>query len=117
MPTYDVNSDAVSQARRLIDDGKVDEDTPWSEAAPSTGDENDEIAQHDHQEFGAWHLAVDPQASEGTKGRYAFPYGDFSVLNRAALVHATQRASQYGHVEVEAAADSLLERLDAKRNG
>lgn len=115
MPTYDVNEDAVSQARRLIDDGKVDVDTPWSDAAPSTDEENDEIDEHDHKAFGAWHLAVDPDASEGTKERYAFPYGDFQVVNRAALVHAKQRASQYGHDKVEAAADALLDRLDDKQ--
>ena len=26
--------------------------------------------------FAAWHLAEDPDASQGTEGRYAFPYGE-----------------------------------------
>ena len=51
-------------------------------------------------------------ASEGTKGRYRFPFGDFSKVNRAALIHAKQRAAQNDHGEVEAAADRLLQRID-----
>jgi hypothetical protein len=34
MPTYRVDEDAVKQARKLIDDGKVDVDTEWSGDAP-----------------------------------------------------------------------------------
>ena len=44
-----------------------------------------------------------------------FPYGDFTTVNRAALIHAKQRASQNDHPEIERAADELLQRLDAKR--
>jgi hypothetical protein len=58
----------------------------------------------------------DPDASEGTKGSIAFPYGDFSTVNRAALIHAKQRASQNGHEEIEKAADDLLQHLDTKRS-
>jgi hypothetical protein len=60
-------------------------------------------------------LAIDPDASEETKGRYAFPYGDFSALNRGALIHGKQRAAQNGHDAIEKAADLLLEQLDEKR--
>jgi hypothetical protein len=115
MTDYRVNRDAVEKARSLVDRGEVDTDTPWSEAAPSTERENQEIDEHGYDGFGAWHLAVDPDASEGTKGRYAFPYGDFERVNRAALIHAKQRAAQNDHDEIERAADDLLERLDGKR--
>lgn len=115
MPTYRVNEDAVKHARKLIDDGKVDTDTEWSDAAPSADDENDEIDKHGYEGFAAWHLAVDPDASEETKKRYAFPYGDFAKVNRAGLIHAKQRASQNDHDAIEKAADDLLEHLDAKR--
>ena len=43
MPEYQVNEAAVAQARRLIDDGAVDADTVWSDAAPSADDGNAEI--------------------------------------------------------------------------
>ena len=115
MPEYKVNDAAVKRARSLIDDGTIDADTEWSDAAPSADDANSVIDQKGFDEFAAWHLAVEPDASEGTKGRYAFPYGDFHKVNRAALIHAKQRASQNGHDAIEKAADELLQRVDDKR--
>lgn len=117
MPDYDVNREAVRQARSLIDDGKVDTTSEWSDAAPSTDDGNDLIESGGYAAYGRWHLAVDPDASEDTKGRYAFPYGDFQKVNRAALIHAKQRAAQYEHAQVEQAADELLSHLDARGDG
>ena len=101
---------------KLIDAGKYDDDTEWSDAAPSADDENAEIDKHGYDGFGAWHLAIDPDASEETKGRYRFPYGDFAKVNRAALIHAKQRAAQNDHDEIEKAADRLLQHLDEKRD-
>ena len=115
MPTYRVNEAAVTRARELIDAGKYDTDTEWSDAAPSADDENAEIERNGYDGFGAWHLAVDPEANEETKKRYAFPYGDFATVNRAALIHAKQRAAQNGHDAIEKAADDLLRQLDRTR--
>ena len=115
MPSYRVNDDAVEQARKLIDAGTVDDETEWSEASPSADDENAEIEKSGYEGYATWHLAVDPDASEETKKRYAFPYGDFATVNRAALIHAKQRASQNGHDAIEQAAGELLDRLDAAR--
>ena len=114
MPTYRVNPDGVRQARELVDAGKVDVDTEWSTAAPSAADENAHIEKHGYEGYGAWHLAIDPDANEGTKKRYAFPYGDFSRVNRAALIHGKQRAAQNDHAEIEQAADELLTYLDER---
>ena len=111
-----VNENAVSKARTLIDAGDVDTTTEWSDAAPSTDDENEVIDRDGYDSYGAWHLAVAPDASEQTKGRFGFPYGDFSKVNRAALIHAKQRAAQNDHDEIEKAADDLLERLDGKQS-
>jgi hypothetical protein len=115
MPEYVLNEDAVKQARKLIDAGKYDDETPWSQAAPSAADANEEIDDASFADFAAWHLAVNPDASEHTKGRYKFPYGDFEKVNRAALIHAKQRAAQNDHTEIEKAADDLLRRLEDKR--
>ena len=112
MPNYEVNDDAMAHARELIDDGQVDVDTEWSDAAPDADRENEVVDADGYDGFGRWHLAVDPDASEDTKGRYAFPYGDFDVVNRAALIHAKQRASQNDHQSIQEAADDLLRRLD-----
>lgn len=114
MAKYKVNDDGVAQAGKLIDSGKVDTETDWSDAAPSTDEENRQIDKHGYRGYGDWHLAIDTDASEETKGRYRFPYGDFSKVNRAALIHAKQRASQNDHDEVVKAAGQLLERVDGR---
>lgn len=114
MPEYTLNEAAVEHARELIDGGHVDTGTEWSDAAPSTEDENDMIDKEGYDGFGRWHLGIEKGASEDTKGRYAFPFGDFHKVNRAALIHAKQRASQNDHDELAKAADRLLERLDEK---
>jgi hypothetical protein len=116
MPSYRVNKDAVEKARKLIDAGTFDDATEWSDAAPSADEENAEIDRHGYEGFGVWHLAIDPDASDETKGRYKFPYGDFRKVNRAGLIAAKQRASQNDHEEIEKAADRLLQQLDDKRD-
>jgi hypothetical protein len=116
MPSYQVNKAGVDQARALIDKGQYDDATEWSDAAPSAQDGNAEIEKHGYEAYGAWHLAIDTDASEETKSRYAFPYGDFKKVNRAALIHAKQRATQNDHDNIARAADELLEHLDQKRS-
>lgn len=117
MTSYRVHDAGVAKARKLIGEGAYDDRTEWSDAAPSAAQENDEVGRHGYEGFGEWHLAVDTDASEQTKGRYRFPYGDFSRVNRAALVHAKQRAVQNDHTEVADAAQRLLELMDRKRDG
>ncbi|WP_199421572.1 hypothetical protein [Actinotalea solisilvae] len=112
MSGYRVNQAGVTHARELIEKRRYDTTTSWSDAAPGADRENRWIERHGDDAYGEWHLAVDPDASPGTKARFRFPYGDFSRVNRAALVHAKQRAVQNGHDEVAAAADDLLQRLD-----
>lgn len=111
MPDYKVNDDAVRNAEKLMGEGKVDSSTEWTDGQPSTDDENQFIEDNGYETFGEWHLAIDPDANEGTKSRYAFPFGDFSKVYRDGLTSAKQRAAQYEHDEIERAADQLLEKL------
>ena len=117
MPNYRVNQAGLRQARTLIDEGAYDDRTEWSAATPDADTANEVIDKKGFDAFAAWHLAEDPDASQETKGRYAFPYGDFRKVNRAALIHAKQRAAQNDHEAIEKAADTLLQRLDARREG
>ena len=112
MPSYEVNRDAFDKAKALIADGNVDTRTDWSDAAPSTDDENRLIDREGYDGFGQWHLGIERGASEETKGRFGFPYGDFKRVNRAALIHAKQRASQNDHGDIAKAADELLGLVD-----
>src|SRR5436305_13871729 len=103
MPTYEVNDDAVKHAKKLIDDGAFDDETPWSDAAPSAKDANEEIDSESYDEFARWHLAVDTDASQRTQGPHRFPYGDFPNVNRAAPIHPQQRAAPNDHPALEKA--------------
>jgi hypothetical protein len=116
MTTYRVNEAGVDKARAMIDAKQYDTKTSWSDAAPSADDGNAQIERHGYDGYGEWHLGIDTDASEETKDRYGFPFGDFSRVNRAALIHAKQRASQNGHDEIEAVADELLGHLDGVRS-
>jgi hypothetical protein len=51
-------------------------------------------------------------ASDETKSRYAFVYGDFRRLHRSALIASVYRAAEWRHKEVELAAHELLQLLD-----
>ena len=112
---YRVNEDALRKARQMIDSNQYDVDTDWSDAAPSTEESNEKIDRDGYDGYGEWHLAIDTDASEETKDRYGFPYGDFRRVSRSGLIHAKQRASQNDHDEVERAAGELLDHLDEVR--
>lgn len=112
MSDYKVHRPGVDKARDMIDAGQYDLETEWEDGQPSTDDENGQIDRHGYAGFGEWHLAVDTGASEQTKDRYGFPYGDFRRVFRSGLIAAKQRASQFGHGDVEDAADRLLAHLD-----
>jgi hypothetical protein len=116
MTSYQVNSAGVEKAKQMIASHHYDLHTPWSEAAPSADAENNHIERHGYDGYGQWHLAIDMDASQDTKDRYGFPFGDFQRVNRAALIHAKQRASQNDHAEVAEVADDLLKRLDDTAN-
>ncbi len=114
--TVRLNKDALAHARGLIRDGKIerDERDDWSEHAPSTDRENEFIDEHGMAAFARWHLGEDTEATEGTKGRYKFPYGDFRRLHRCAVISAESRAGQYDHDEIKEGFKDLLDRIDAE---
>jgi hypothetical protein len=113
--TITLNREALAHAEKLLADGEVvrDERDDWSEHAPSAADENDFIDKHGYAEFAKWHLGVDRSKSEETKGRYSFPFGDFTRLHRCAVIAIESRAAQNDHGSIAKASKSLLESIDA----
>ncbi|WP_066041397.1 hypothetical protein [Herbiconiux solani] len=109
-----LNTTAVGQARELIEAGKVvrDERDDWSEAAPTSEEENAFIEKRGWGEYAKWHLGVDSEKSEETKGRYSFPYGDFSKVRRGGIISLESRAAQFGHDDIAKASKKLLEQID-----
>jgi hypothetical protein len=110
-----LNKKALDQATRMIKANDVtrDERDDWSEHAPSTEKENQFIKSKDWNAYALWHLGVDEAKSEETKGRYSFPYGDFSRVHRCAVISLESRAAQNDHDDIAKAAKDLLERIDA----
>lgn len=77
---------------------------------PSAEEENRFVDENGCEVFAKWHLAYDTDASEETKSRNKFPFGDFRKLHRSALVAAKQRAGPEDYNEVQCAADRPLEK-------
>lgn len=115
MPSYHVHDSGVARARELITSHQYVLDSDWGDVQPSADDENAELDREGWEGFGAWHLAVDDDASPETKQRYGFVHGDFRRVHRSALVACKQRAAQNDHHGVEQAADELLALLDDVR--
>ncbi len=112
MASYTLNRRAVAHARKLIDAGKVVLDSDWGETAPTADDENRFLKSHSWTEYADWHLGLTDGATDETKGRYAFVFGDFKTIHRTALIACVYRASEWRHKSVELAAHRLLQHLD-----
>ena len=105
-------------AEELVESGKVvrDERDAWSEDQPSTEDENKFIEQNGFREYGKWHLGIEDEMDEETKGHYKFPYGDFKKVHRCAVLTVESRAGQYKHLDIERSAARLHEMIDHKKH-
>jgi hypothetical protein len=112
MASYSVNPRAVARARRLIETRQYVLDSDWGEIQPTADDENTFLDSHSWEEYAEWHLGLTDGATEETKARYAFVYGDFRRVHRSALIACVYRASEWRHKEVELAAHDLLQQLD-----
>jgi hypothetical protein len=110
-----LNNRGFEHAKELVKEGHlvVDERNAWSEHQPSAQQENEFIEKHGYGEFGKWHLGIDDERGEQTKGRYKFPYGDFEDVHRCGVISAESRAGQYKYYDVENAAAHLHGMVDA----
>jgi hypothetical protein len=112
MATYEVNPDAVAHARELIDKRQYVLDSDWGEVQPRADAQNSYLERHSWEEYAAWHLGLTEGASDQTKARYAFVYGDLRRVHRSGLIACLYRAAEWRHKQVERAAYDLLQHLD-----
>jgi hypothetical protein len=115
MASYSVNPRGVAQARRLIDAHQYVLESVWGDAQPNADDENAYLKSHSWNDYAAWHLGLTDGASDDTKARYAFVYGDLRRVHRMGLIACHYRAAEWGHKEIELAAHELLQHLDNTR--
>ena len=112
MASYSVNELSLERARRLIGARQYVLESNWGEVQPSTEDENEFLEAHPWDEYAEWHLGLTDGASDETKARYAFIYGDFRRVHRSGLIACHYRAAEWRHKEIELAAHNLLQLLD-----
>ena len=112
MARYAVNERALRRARELIEARQYVLDSDWGLAQPDAEAENAFLERHSWDEYATWHLGLTEGASEETKARYGFVFGDFRRVHRSGLIACVYRASEWRHKAVELAAHELLQRLD-----
>ena len=109
-----LNRAAMSLAKQLIQDGKVNkEQDNWEQNKPNPESENAFLAEHEMKEYGRWFLATVDGTDPETKGHYEFPFGNFDQVFRSGLIAAKQRAGQFKHSAIEQAAGILLGMLES----
>jgi hypothetical protein len=113
MASYSVNRAAVARARKLIDAHQYVLDSEWGSVQPRADDENAYLESHSWDDYAEWFLGLTEGATDETKSRYAFVYGDFRRLHRSGLIACQYRAAEWRHKEIELAAHELLQHLDA----
>jgi hypothetical protein len=113
-----LNRKGFAFGKELVREGRLvgDERDAWSEDQPSAEEENEFIRAHGIKAYAKWHLGIDTEHPEDTKGRYKFPFGDFKRVHRCAVLSAESRAGQYKHIDVERAAAHLHEMIDGKKH-
>ena len=114
MASYTLNKKAVANIRKLIEARQYVLDSDWGEVQPRADDENAYLAKHSWDEYAAWHLGLTDDATDETKGRYAFVVGDLKRVHRSAIIASHYRAAEWRHKAVELAAHELLQVLDKK---
>ncbi|MBA3362255.1 MAG: hypothetical protein LC739_12545 [Actinobacteria bacterium] len=112
MASYTLNKEAVAHARQLIDGRQYVLKSEWGEVQPSADDENAFLEKHKWDEFAAWHLGLTKWATDETKARYGFVFGDFRRVHRSGLIACIYRAAEWHHKTIELAAHDLLQHLD-----
>jgi hypothetical protein len=112
MASYSLNDAAVAHARQLIDSHQYVLNSDWGEVQPGADDQNRYLESHSWDDYSRWHLGLTDGATDETKARYAFVYGDLRRLHRSGLIACVYRASEWRHKAVELAAHDLLQHLD-----
>ena len=112
MASYTVNKAGVAKARSLIEAKQYVLDSDWGDVQPDADAENSFLESHSWDEYGEWHLGLTEGATDETKARYAFVFGDLRRIHRSGLIACQYRAAEWRHKEIELAAHELLQELD-----
>jgi hypothetical protein len=112
--SYTVNDAALTRARERIDARQYVLQSDWGRRQPRASDENAYLERHSFDEYACWHLGLTEGATDETKARYAFVYGDFRRVHRMGIIACLYRAAEWRHKAIELAAFELLQYLDER---
>ena len=112
MARYLVNDPGLEHARELIARRQYVLDGEWGDVQPDAAAENAYLESHSWAEYASWHLGLTDGATDETKARYAFVFGDFRRIHRSGIIACHYRAAQWRHKEIELAAHELLQLID-----
>jgi hypothetical protein len=96
MATYVVNRNGGAKARSLIDAHHYRVRSRWADVQPRASEQNAFLKAHGWKEYASWHLALTEGASDETKGRYGFVFGDFRRLHRMGLIACVLPSGRVG---------------------
>lgn len=102
----------MAHARELIAARQYVLRSQWGEVQPTADAENAYLDRHDWEAYGRWFLGLTDGATENTKARCAFVFGDFRRVHRSGLIAVHYRAAEWRHKAIELAAHELLQELD-----
>ena len=108
-----LNKDALAFAQELIKQGKfIKTKKKWEKEQPTQEQEDHFLTTHAWHEYGLWFLAINCEESQGTKGYYILPHGNFHVVCYSALTAAQTDAQQNNNFEIVEATSTLLALID-----
>lgn len=112
MASYSVNEAGLAYARELIAKRQYVLDSEWGAVQPKAAAETAYLERHGWDKYERWFLGLTDAATEQTKGRYAFVFGDFRRIHRSGIIACHYRAAEWRHKAIELAAHDLLQLID-----
>lgn len=105
-----LNNAAYDHAVSIIKKGlEVEHDTNnWTEVQATPDEQVRYLKNHGLEKYGTWFLGIDTDADPKSKDKYVYPFGDFSVLHKSALLVAVKQAEKDQDEEIKKAASQLL---------
>ena len=108
------NKSGYDRAVEIIENGlEVEHDTNnWEEVKPTVDEELQFIDTHTLEEYGEWFLGIrDEPELKNDRKKFIYPFGDFKVLHKSALLVSKRLAEKNRDNEIASKIDKLLEML------
>ena len=106
-----LNKAGYDLAKQMIGHGfelEHDENN-WKEVQPTLTEAVEYLNAHDLDQYGTWFLGIDTEADQKDKSKFVYPFGDFKVVHKSALLDSEKKARANKDNEIAEAAKRLLQ--------